>query len=233
VEFATTYEGVLLSAAVSTTRHDPDRLLCCQLCSTAARSTGSAPTYRWMKASKPAASSGSGSAVQGCCRRRPGCSRSRRGSGRMCAQRRRRLAPRLAPRFPRRRLGRDFSDRDGSVDGGGQEALGHALCLEEAAVGEHPVQPYALALLVPALTFPVRGATELVATMPVPASPSGGHIATPALSRPVGSSSFAPAAVSWPHTSPACRIGGSRSASLTSNPASLASWSNWSSIRAS
>src|SRR5215207_3494535 len=38
-------------------------LLCCQLCSTAARSTGSAATYRWMKASKPAASSGSGSAV--------------------------------------------------------------------------------------------------------------------------------------------------------------------------
>ena len=30
-------------------------------------------------------------------------------------------------------------------------------------------------MLVPALTLPVRGATELVATMPVPASPSGGH----------------------------------------------------------
>ena len=36
-------------------------------------------------------------------------------------------------------------------------------------------------MLVPALTFPVRGATELVATMPVPASPSGGHIAMPGL----------------------------------------------------
>jgi hypothetical protein len=36
---------------------------------------------------------------------------------------------------------------------------------------------------VPALTFPVRGATEFVATMPVPASPSGGHIGIPGCSR--------------------------------------------------
>jgi sugar (pentulose or hexulose) kinase len=35
-------------------------------------------------------------------------------------------------------------------------------------------------MLVPALTLPVRGATEFVATMPVPASPSGGHSTTPA-----------------------------------------------------
>ena len=53
-------------------------------------------------------------------------------------------------------------------------------------------------MLVPALTFPVRGATELVATIPVPASPSGGHIAAPGRSAPVGSSSLAPASVSSP-----------------------------------
>ena len=37
----------------------------------------------------------------------------------------------------------------------------------------------------------VRGATALVATMPVPASPSGGHIGMPGRSVPVGSSSSA------------------------------------------
>ena len=58
---------------------------------------------------------------------------------------------------------------------------------------------------VPALTLPVRGATELVAVMPVPASPSGGQSGMPALSVPVGSSRRAPASVSrpasWPATS--------------------------------
>jgi hypothetical protein len=53
-------------------------------------------------------------------------------------------------------------------------------------------------MLVPAETLPVRGATELVATIPVPASPSGGQSGTPGRSRPVGSSSAAPAAVSVP-----------------------------------
>ncbi len=33
---------------------------------------------------------------------------------------------------------------------------------------------------VPADTFPVRTATLFVATIPVPASPSGGHIGIPA-----------------------------------------------------
>ena len=47
-------------------------------------------------------------------------------------------------------------------------------------------------MLVPALTLPVRGATELVATIPVPASPSGGHIGAPGRRAPVGSSSRAP-----------------------------------------
>ncbi len=52
-------------------------------------------------------------------------------------------------------------------------------------------------MLVPALTLPVRGATALVATMPVPASPSGGQsTACRDCSAPVGSSSAAPSAVS-------------------------------------
>ena len=38
-------------------------------------------------------------------------------------------------------------------------------------------------MLVPALTLPVRGVTEQVATMPVPASPSGGHSTAPGLQR--------------------------------------------------
>ena len=50
-------------------------------------------------------------------------------------------------------------------------------------------------MLVPALTLPVRGATELVATIPVPASPSGGHTAAPAASAPDGSSNLAPVSV--------------------------------------
>ena len=63
-------------------------------------------------------------------------------------------------------------------------------------------------MLVPALTLPVRGATELVATMPVPASPSGGHSGTPGRSGPDGSSSRAPASVSCRPARPAVRIVG-------------------------
>ena len=51
---------------------------------------------------------------------------------------------------------------------------------------------------VPAETFPVRSATLFVATMPVPASPSGGQSGIPAWSCPVGSSSLAPSSVSTP-----------------------------------
>ncbi len=51
---------------------------------------------------------------------------------------------------------------------------------------------------VPAETLPERGRTALVATMPVPASPSGGHSGMPAGSLPEGSISFAPSAVSFP-----------------------------------
>ncbi|MPM68055.1 hypothetical protein SDC9_114981 [bioreactor metagenome] len=70
--------------------------------------------------------------------------------------------------------------------------------------------------LVPALTLPVRGRTLLVATIPVPASPSGGHIGIPASNPPVGSSSFAPASVSLPASSPAVLIFGSISPSFQS-----------------
>ena len=56
---------------------------------------------------------------------------------------------------------------------------------------------------VPADTLPVRTATEFVAAMPVPASPSGGAINAPGWSVPVGSSSFAPSAVITPASSPA------------------------------
>jgi hypothetical protein len=40
----------------------------------------------------------------------------------------------------------DVADRDGGVHRSGQEALSHAFSLEESAVREHPVQPYALVL---------------------------------------------------------------------------------------
>ena len=67
---------------------------------------------------------------------------------------------------------------------------------------------------VPADTLPVRSATLLVATMPVPASPSGGQSGTPACSCPVGSSSLAPSSVSTPAASPATRTLGRMSGSF-------------------
>jgi hypothetical protein len=67
---------------------------------------------------------------------------------------------------------------------------------------------------VPAETFPERGRTAFVATMPVPASPSGGHRGMPAESAPEGSSSFAPAAVSFPAGWPAGRTAGRMSRSF-------------------
>ena len=51
---------------------------------------------------------------------------------------------------------------------------------------------------VPAETFPVRWRTLFVATIPVPASPSGGHIGIPAFSFPLTSRSFAPSSVRTP-----------------------------------
>ena len=56
---------------------------------------------------------------------------------------------------------------------------------------------------VPADTLPVRGATALVAAMPVPASPSGGATGQPGSRAPVGSSSFAPSGVREPASAPA------------------------------
>ena len=56
---------------------------------------------------------------------------------------------------------------------------------------------------VPADTFPVLTATLFVATIPVPASPSGGHTGIPPFRFPLGSRSFAPSSVSTPACSPA------------------------------
>ena len=56
---------------------------------------------------------------------------------------------------------------------------------------------------VPADTFPVRTPTLSVATIPVPASPSGGHNGIPACKEPVGSNNAAPLSVSTPASSPA------------------------------
>ncbi len=83
---------------------------------------------------------------------------------------------------------------------------------------------------VPALMLPVRGATAFVATMPVPASPSGGQTGMPGCSVPVGSSRAAPSAVSVPASSPATStLGksaaasrpGRRAATISPNRASI------------
>ena len=71
---------------------------------------------------------------------------------------------------------------------------------------------------VPAETLPVRTATLFVATIPVPASPSGGHIGIPAFSLPVTSRSFAPSSVRTPASSPATRAFGIISRSFHENP---------------
>src|SRR5699024_5251177 len=70
---------------------------------------------------------------------------------------------------------------------------------------------------VPAETFPVRSATLFVATIPVPASPSGGHKGIPASNWPVGSSNFAPASVSDPASSPATRTLANTSSNFQGN----------------
>ena len=64
---------------------------------------------------------------------------------------------------------------------------------------------------VPAETLPVLTATLLVATIPVPASPSGGHRGQPACRVPVGSNSFAPFSVKVPATLPAGSTLGNKS----------------------
>ena len=64
---------------------------------------------------------------------------------------------------------------------------------------------------VPADTFPVPTRTQFVATMPVPASPSGGQRGTPASRSPSSSNHAAPAAVSLPASLPAASGRGSMS----------------------
>ena len=59
---------------------------------------------------------------------------------------------------------------------------------------------------VPAEILPVLCAILFVATIPVPASPSGGHIKAPGFNVPVGSRSEAPFSVSVPAFSPATKI---------------------------
>ena len=56
---------------------------------------------------------------------------------------------------------------------------------------------------VPADTFPVRCLTALVATIPVPASPSGGQTGIPAFKWPDASSFLLPSGVRTPAFSPA------------------------------
>ena len=67
--------------------------------------------------------------------------------------------------------------------------------------------------LVPAETLPVRGSTAWVATMPVPASPSGGAVIAPGCNVPVGSRRAAPSGVRCPASCPATSTSGSRSGS--------------------
>ena len=64
---------------------------------------------------------------------------------------------------------------------------------------------------VPADTLPVRCLTALVATIPVPASPSGGHIGIPACKWPEGSRRCAPSTVNTPASSPATNTFGKMS----------------------
>ena len=84
--------------------------------------------------------------------------------------------------------------------------------------------------LVPAETLPVFTLTAFVATIPVPASPSGGHILAPDFKVPVGSSKRAPASVSVPASSPAISGAGSKSSSFLSTPCDLRSELNISSL---
>ena len=65
---------------------------------------------------------------------------------------------------------------------------------------------------VPAETLPVPGATALVATIPVPASPSGGANEIPTGSIPP--SSFAPDSVKLPAFSPATNTDGKTSSNF-------------------
>ena len=84
--------------------------------------------------------------------------------------------------------------------------------------------------LVPADTLPVLLATELVAAIPVPASPSGGQSGMPACRVPVGSNRAAPSSVRVPAASPAVSTFGMISRSFHGNFLSATSSSNCSII---
>ena len=84
--------------------------------------------------------------------------------------------------------------------------------------------------LVPADVLPVRRPTELVATIPVPASPSGGHTGIPASSFPDTSRSFAPSAVRLPASSPAERDLGRTPRRFQPKPQGAISLSNFATI---
>ena len=84
-------------------------------------------------------------------------------------------------------------------------------------------------MLVPAERLPVLGATAFVATMPVPASPSGGQNGIPAFKFPDSSSRAAPDSVNFPADSPATKTFGKISRSFKGLIKSL----NFSSIEAS
>ena len=83
---------------------------------------------------------------------------------------------------------------------------------------------------VPADTFPVRTATEFVAAIPVPASPSGGQSGMPAERFPLLSNSFAPSADNVPAASPATKTFGRISRSFHGYPFGATSASNLSII---
>ena len=86
---------------------------------------------------------------------------------------------------------------------------------------------------VPAETLPVRARTELVAAMPVPASPSGGASGAPGSKVPVGSRSLAPSSVRKPASPPAGCTWGKMSSSFQGRPSPATSWSNFSAMAAS
>mgnify|MGYP006924226557 CR=1 FL=1 len=86
---------------------------------------------------------------------------------------------------------------------------------------------------VPADTFPVRTATELVATIPVPASPSGGASNIPLSRLPLTSSLLAPSSVSVPAFSPAVSTFGRMSLISHGYSFTLSNAANLSSIAAS
>ena len=79
---------------------------------------------------------------------------------------------------------------------------------------------------VPADTFPVRCLTALVATMPVPASPSGGQTGIPAFKWPDTSSLLAPSGVRNPAFSPAGKTLGRISVSFQGYPLGATNLSN-------